>query len=320
LVDGLSKPNCEWSAHKTDIYQAIAQGCRDRYGKPLRLEAVRAGCLDDEMWAQEFSCQFISTATQWIPPELFEANVSAEATAGHPAPGLQGLYAGWDVARSTDMSVIWLTEVIGDVSWVRGVIELSGTPTPVQMDEARALMPMIRRMAIDRSSMGLTIFEQLDKEFPGKVEGVLFTQATKEALAVQGKRRMEEKKVRLPDTDVIRNSFRSVKKLVTATGQARFDAARDERYGHADHWWAFCLAEVAAQQAETIFPGIITSSTECMGFRECECEKCGHCWSSEPAHVPKLCPRCGSARWESERLFERAVRGEALNEDEIDRL
>jgi phage FluMu gp28-like protein len=248
LVDGLREANCEWSAHKTDIYEAIEQGCRDRYGKPLRLEAVRAGCLDDEMWAQEYCCQFVSIAMQWIPPELFEANVSAEATTGHPESGLQGLYAGWDVVRSRDLSVIWLTELVGDVSWTRGVIELSGTPTPVQMDEARALMPLIRRMAIDRSSMGLTIFEQLDREFPGKVEGVLFSRAIKEALAVRGKRRMEEKKVRLPDTDVIRNSFRSVKKMVTDTGQARFDAAHDERHGHADHFWAYCLAESAVSQ------------------------------------------------------------------------
>jgi phage FluMu gp28-like protein len=96
--------------------------------------------------------------------------------------------------------------------------------------------------------MGLTIFEQLDREFPGKVEGVLFTRAIKEALAVRGKRRMEEKKVRLPDTDLIRNSFRSVKKMVTDTGQARFDAAHDERHGHADHWWAYCLAESTISQ------------------------------------------------------------------------
>jgi phage FluMu gp28-like protein len=42
-----------------------------------------------------------------------------------------------------------------------------------------------------------------------------------------------------------RNSFRSVKKTVTATGQARFDAEHDEKFGHADHWWAFCVAESA---------------------------------------------------------------------------
>ena len=251
LVDDPPEPNCEWSAHRTDIYQAIAEGCRDRYGEPLKLETVRAGCLDNEMWAQEYCCRFVSLASQWIAPELFEANVSVEATTGYPAPGLRELYGGWGVARSKDLSVIWLNELVGDVSCTRGVVELSGTPTPIQLEEARALMPMIRRMAIDRSGMGITIFEQLDREFPGKAEGVLFSRAAKEALAVRGKRRMEEKKVRLPDTDIIRKSFRSVKKMVTDTGQARFDAEHDARHGHADHWWAFCLAESAAQGAES---------------------------------------------------------------------
>ena len=290
LVDGPREPNCEWSAHKTDIYQAIAQGCRDRFGRPLRLETVRAGCLDDEMWAQEYCCRFISTATQWISPELFDANVSPEAATGYPAPGLQGLFGGWDVARSKDLSVIWLTEMIGDVSWTRGVVELTGIPTPAQLDEARALMPMIRRMAIDRTAMGLAIAEQLDTEFPGKVEGVLFTQTTKEALAVQGKKRLEEQRVRLPDTDVIRNSFRSVRKLVTATGQARFDAAHDERYGHGDHFWAYALAESAAQKVQAICPVIILPGA---------------------VEFPTT---------DKEYLFQKALAGIPLSESEIDQL
>jgi phage FluMu gp28-like protein len=56
---------------------------------------------------------------------------------------------------------------------------------------------------------------------------------------------MEQQKTRIPDTEMIRNSFRSVKKTISVTGQARFDAAHDEKCGHADHWWAFCMAESA---------------------------------------------------------------------------
>jgi phage FluMu gp28-like protein len=323
LVDGLREPNCEWSAHKTDIYEAIAQGCRDRYGKPLKLETVRAGCLDDEMWAQQYSCQFLSFASQWISPELFQLCVSNEASTDYPTQTYQELYAGWDVARNKDLSVIWLIERVGDVSWTRGVIEMRNVATPDQMNEARSLKPMIRRLVIDKGSMGLTIFEQLYREFGSWVEGVQFTLATKEALAVTAKRRMEEAKVRIPDTDIIRNSFRSVKKTVTATGQARFDALRDARCGHADHWWAFCLAESAAQQTDMVFPGIITPGITIYtptGVSECACEKCGHCWTAESPELRKACPRCGSDRWDSEHLFERASLGEALNEEEIERL
>jgi phage FluMu gp28-like protein len=109
-------------------------------------------------------------------------------------------------------------------------------------------MPFVRRLAIDKRGMGTVIFETLEREFPGQVEGVQFSQQKKEAMAVLAKRRMEEMKVRLPDSDAVRQAFRAVKKTVNAVGQVRFDAEHDARAGHADHWWAFCLAEAAAQQ------------------------------------------------------------------------
>jgi phage FluMu gp28-like protein len=322
LVDDLREPNCEWSAHKTDIYQAIAQGCRDRYGKPLKLETVRAGCLDDEMWLQEYCCNFLAGGSQWIPWELYEANCDPSIVAQEEPDG-QGLYAGWDVARSRDLSVVWFSELVGDITWTRAILVMANVPTPDQTARVSEIMPRVHRLCVDKTGMGLPIFETMDRLFPGQVEGISFTQQTKEAMATTAKRRMEELRCRLPNDQAIWQSFRSVRKTSTSLGQVRFDAAHDDRHGHADHWWAFCLAEAAAQQAETIFPGIITPGiTEYapMGVRECACEKCGHSWTPESADLPKLCPRCGSARWDSERLFERALLGEALSEEEIDRL
>jgi hypothetical protein len=80
----------------------------------------------------------------------------------------------------------------------------------------------------------------------GQIEGVQFTLETKEALVVHGKQQMEHNRTLIPDTDMIRNSFRSVKKITTATGHARFGAEHDTQFGHADHWWAYCLAQSAA--------------------------------------------------------------------------
>jgi phage FluMu gp28-like protein len=180
------------------------------------------------------------------------------------------LYAGWDIARSQDLSVMWLSELVGDVSWTRGVVEMRNTPTPDQLRQARALMPFVRRLAIDKSGMGVVIFETLEREFPGQVEGVQFSSQKKEAMAVLAKRRMEEMKVRLPDSEVVRQAFRAVKKTVNAVGQARFDAAHDARIGHADHWWAFCLAETAAQQPVYHFKDMarLVGTPICAGMRD----------------------------------------------------
>ncbi|HTV56332.1 MAG TPA: terminase family protein [Terriglobia bacterium] len=271
-----------WSGHWCDIFRA------DREGMKVNLELLRAG-VDEETWRQEFCCEFLSAASEWIPAELFQSCVSSEASTvlGNREqgtgnrPGVSSsvpyslspvplLYAGWDIARNRDLSVIWLSELVGDVTWTRGVIEMQNMSTPDQLREAQTLMPLIHRMNVDQSGMGLSICETLAEKFPGKVEGVQFTQQTKEAMAVLAKRRMEETKVRIPDNDKIRASFRSVKKTVNAVGQARFDAEHDAKFGHADHWWAFCLAETAAEQPAYHLADVggLVGVPEAVGIRE----------------------------------------------------
>ena len=100
--------------------------------------------------------------------------------------------------------------------------------------------------------MGLPIFETMDRLFPGKVEGISFSTATKETMATMAKRRMEERRCRLPNDQAVWQSFRSVRRSTTSLGQIRFDAAHDEKCDHADRWWAFCLAEAAAEQGATV--------------------------------------------------------------------
>ena len=267
-----------WSGHWCDIFLAV------KGGLPLDPQEVQVGC-DEDTWRQEYCCQFISQYSEWIPSELFQQCVSSEASAEWPGAGgkwQEGsarhsllatdhcLYAGWDIARNQDLSVIWLSELVGDVSWTRGLIVMRNMPTPDQLREARALMPCVRRLAIDKTGMGVVVFETLEREFPGQVEGVQFTQQKKEAMAVLAKRRMEEMKVRLPDSDAVRQAFRAVKKTVNAVGQVRFDAEHDARAGHADHWWAFCLAETAAQQPVYHFndAAMLVGTPICAGMRE----------------------------------------------------
>jgi len=254
LVEGEAQPTAKrWSPHKCNIYDAIRQGCSDRFGHPLQANVLRADCLDEEMWLQEYCCAFLSIASQWIPPELFAQAISDEASLGvggdddrEPDPRYSGIYAGWDIARNKDLSVVWFMQQVGDVSVTRGVLEMRNVPTPDQTRRVSALMNRIRRLCMDKSGMGLSMFETMEEKFgKSRVEGIQFTLPNKEALATHGRLRLEQHRVRIPDSDTLRHSFRSVKKTVTATGQARFDAEHDEKYGHADHWWAYCLAESA---------------------------------------------------------------------------
>jgi len=230
----------EWSDHWCDIHLAVEEGF------PINIAQVRAGC-DEDTWLQEYCCQFVAGGAQWIPWDLFVANTHPEASAQDEPTG-SGLYAGWDIARNRDLSVVWFVERIGDVTWTRGVLVMAKMPTPDQTARVSEIMPRVHRLCVDKTGMGLPIFETMDRLFPGKVEGISFTQQTKEAMATTAKRKMEELRCRLPNDQAIWQSFRSVRKTSTSLGQIRFDAAHDDKYGHADHWWAFCLAEAAAEQ------------------------------------------------------------------------
>src|SRR5437867_1457999 len=63
-----------WSGHRVDIYQAVAQGFQ------IDIEGLRAGCDDEETWLQEYCCEFLSDAQNYIPMELIMGCVSEQAT------------------------------------------------------------------------------------------------------------------------------------------------------------------------------------------------------------------------------------------------
>ncbi len=67
-----------WSGHRVDIYEAVRQGLN------IDLQLLRSGCDDETSWQQEFCCQFISTAENFIPPALVAQCASAEATTDCP--------------------------------------------------------------------------------------------------------------------------------------------------------------------------------------------------------------------------------------------
>ena len=113
-----------WSAHCCDIYEAIRQGLN------IDLHVLRAGCDDETTWQQEFCCQFISIAENFIPPALVAQCASAEAAKDCPPQFLASaprrdldsrlpeprvpdseFYLGIDIGRHHDRTVFWLDSV-----------------------------------------------------------------------------------------------------------------------------------------------------------------------------------------------------------------
>jgi phage FluMu gp28-like protein len=143
-------PSSPWSGHKVDIYDAVEQGL------PANIGLLRSGCDDEETWLQEYCCQFLSDAQNYVPVELISSCVHEEATtdmvggrwqaAGGGFPHLppatyrlpdsthdlpREFYLGVDIGRKRDLTVAWLFEKVGEVLWSRILMTMKG----VKFDE-----------------------------------------------------------------------------------------------------------------------------------------------------------------------------------------
>jgi phage FluMu gp28-like protein len=267
-----------WSGHRVDIYDAVAAGL------PANIELLRSGCDDEETWLQEYGCQFLSDAQNYIPVELISTCVHEEATtewadrqigSGQFGKGTTGhlpdLYLGIDIGRKRDLTIAWLFEKVGDVLWSRRLMTLKGVSFDEQEraicnliegcsgdlrspDGGRRppLQPAVRRVCIDQSGIGMMLAEHLVQKYGAMVEPVTFTAQLKERLAPMVKQAFEERTVRIPDNREVRADINSVKRFVTLAGNVRFDADHTDR-GHADRFWALAMVVNAATEPRASF-------------------------------------------------------------------
>ncbi len=232
-----------WSRHSVTIHQAIADGL-DR-----NADELKRALGDDELWRQEYLCEYVDEATAWLPYELIFA--CEDDAAGEPA-GYQGgpCFIGNDIAAGGgDLWVAWVAEMVGDVLWTREIVTRRRASFAEQdeiMDELFRTYKVVR-LAMDQTGMGEKPVEDAKRRYDSnRVEGVLFTAPAKIDLAGVGKRRFEDRRIRVPAGDTaLRADLHSLVKVLGPTGGVRFVAERDGG-SHADRTWACFLCCHAA--------------------------------------------------------------------------
>ncbi len=241
-----------WSKHFVDIYQAVKDGVEHN------IDELKKGIDDADAWQQEFECLFIDDASAWLTYDLIEHCYDIQLPHEIEYEDFDidlynftphgPLYAGYDVGRVRDRAVLWVMEQIGDVFWTRLILTL---PKVKYKDQKAVIFQVmkkwnIERICIDSTGLGDNLAEDV-VDFLGesRAEGVKFTNPSKQDLAGRMKRKFEDRLVRIPNDRVLRDDLHSVKKLVTAANNVRFDAERTKD-GHADRFWAGALALMAS--------------------------------------------------------------------------
>lgn len=240
LISGLDDV---WYRQTTDIYQAVADGLdRD-------IELLRTGIRDPDLWAQEYECKFIDEASAWLTFELI--NGCEHELAGDPELAGRGpFYIGNDIGRRKDIWVATVLEDVGDVLWERERVELRRKSFYEQDRELDRLVNRYNpvRICMDQTGMGEKPVEDAKRRYGEyRVEGIVFTNASKQVLATVGRQRFEDRRIRIPaGQDEYREDLHSLQRTTTATGAVRFEAD-PEATDHADRAWSLFLAMNAAE-------------------------------------------------------------------------
>ena len=174
------------------------------------------------------------------------------------------LYLGYDIAKKRDATSIFVMGLLPNgKKRVYGYEELRAKEFEYQIDCIHRLMKSlpIKRMCLDSTGMGAPIAEALKKKYSERVEGIDFTAASKEEMAMSVKIGLQKKEFILPNIKDFHNQIHSIRRIPTTGGHFRYDADRDEN-GHADSFWSFALANLAMGTNRK--PGFYTQKAETM--------------------------------------------------------
>ncbi len=242
-----------YDRQKVTIYDAIADGM------PLDHDKLRKALDDPDAWAQEYECEPMDSSSVLLPYDLIATCESPEATVAvapefwfGSQPG--ALFMGIDFARKRDLSVAWTSELVGDVSQTREVVEMKAMSTPDQIDLLRPRLQKCRRVCLDYTGPGVGMGDYLVKEFGewnparhlfGKIELVTFSQTSKVDLFSKLRMSFESKTVRIPVSRVIREDLHSMQRVTSNNGGISYRAPHTDD-GHADRCTALALCVRAA--------------------------------------------------------------------------
>ena len=282
LIDEIADGNPKhFSFHRITLEDALNQGFLAKLQKKLPpgderqdmdeqayFDFIKDGCSDEESFNQEYMCVAADDEGAFIEFELIDkckikgigktgiddkpenkqkkkGKWVCEWRSADPI-GNGALYIGWDLAKVSDLSVLWLAEDVAGRLVSRRVKAMHKMDFSEQYKEVEEYMSMrnVRRMCMDASGMGERPFEEMRATYGWLVEGVKFTGQAKEAMAYKVRGDMEDAKFLIPDERFVVADLRKMRKIVTAANNIRFEGERDKD-GHSDRFWAAALCREA---------------------------------------------------------------------------
>lgn len=248
----------QWSRHKVTLDDAIAAGLR------VDKAALREGVADEDIWRQEYFCEFLANDTTYFPLDLIRA---CERIPAPEAPPDAPRFLGVDIGRAHDLTAIAELAVVGEELRLVDLETIERAPFAEQRELlwSRLSRPSVRGVAIDATGIGAQLAEETRARFGSRVEPVQFTNATKNGLFQSLHRAMEEARLVLPADRELREDINAMHRKISTGGNIQFTAPRRPD-GHSDRACALALAvdcaERNARRGPIIMPEVLVAPAQ----------------------------------------------------------
>lgn len=248
----------QWSRHKVTLDDAIAAGLR------VDKAALREGVADEDIWRQEYFCEFLANDTTYFPLDLIRA---CERIPAPEAPPDAPRYIGVDIGRAHDLTAIAELAAVGEELRLVDLETIERAPFAEQRELlwSRLSRPSVRGVAIDATGIGAQLAEETRAKFGSRVEPVQFTNAVKNGLFQSLHRAMEESRIVLPADRELREDINAMHRKISTGGNIQFTAPRRPD-GHSDRACALALAvdcaERNARRGPIIMPEVLVAPAQ----------------------------------------------------------
>lgn len=208
---------------------------------------------DRRLFDQFFNCSFLDGEQQYIPTGYVLAAASSNL---YVLPGVGVWYAGLDIGKEHDLTVLTVVNYDGKIARVRAIRSMRRTDHAglhAMVDDAFARYP-IQRLCVDATGLGSFPAEEMQRRHGRQaVEAVTFGAASKDALATTLHSAFADGWLHIPATDGaladitpgsadgLQSDVCALRRIILPGGGIRYDAPSGAD-GHADRAWSLALA------------------------------------------------------------------------------
>lgn len=210
-------PHGKYWVSEVDIHRAVADGMKllDEDGRPITVAELETLYNDAAGWKREYLCQEsddLDALIAWRHLELAKADYQAKrldvGSVDDYNPAHENVFAdlprtggayflGWDVARKGHLSPIWVNQLVGDVYYLRLLVNMHKADFDYMSRVLVQGMDVVQHGAGDATGLGMESCERAAKRYPGRFDEVNFSSA-KPALGSRLMQTYQDVRQRIP--------------------------------------------------------------------------------------------------------------------------